>query len=612
MIDLIPSHPPLCFNFFSSRDSKKLHSYFNLTTTLFALLLNFLLNLEKNIKNLGANGIVQLSINLSIFFFFICINQFKFIADKLKNRNLELTIILIIFNLEKTFELQKECEDLKKFFVLIILYDVFVSEFIYHSKKHIILLFILILYMIIRISVIDFSFFIINFFTFFIFGLRSFFRFFLKTLVLLQEKEIVLNEVSDTLNLSQKILNNIDFGIYAFKNKETLFINPTFKNLLGCNSDFTDIIERMNYYFTISDIFKKLRKLLCFDMKNPQEYYNFYEKIEKISDHCHIFSSKNNTEKNINIPDAIKNKKVISHNRSFSDNNTTHHYTLKNFIESLLQENSLEEKNSILNISQPNPKKISISNKPCLKNKDSISSYSRSRTSQLKNKHLSFSNLTKRISNIFTKLEKKENNFFKMEQSNVKLIKSIFFSEIADNDKSKIFYFSLYKIEESGIYYLVVHEVEWAQLNNLIKEFQETQSKILASLSHELRTPLNSIIILSKELKSNQFLPKDEHVLAPMLANIKLLSLIVNDLLDFSEITYGKMKILESNFDLEEVLIETIENYKQLADYKNIFVDLRMDSQIGKFIRSDRTRILQILSNLMSKCFLFKNLIHTK
>ena len=134
---------------------------------------------------------------------------------------------------------------------------------------------------------------------------------------------------------------NIDFGIYAFKNNETLYINSTFKKWFGYNTNFTQIIERMNDYFTISDIFKKIRKLLCFDMKNPQEYNDFYGEIEKMSEHNNHYSSLNNIEQNINIPDIIKNKKAISHNRSFSEHTVTYQYTLKKFIENLIQENSV-------------------------------------------------------------------------------------------------------------------------------------------------------------------------------------------------------------------------------------------------------------------------------
>jgi signal transduction histidine kinase len=135
----------------------------------------------------------------------------------------------------------------------------------------------------------------------------------------------------------------------------------------------------------------------------------------------------------------------------------------------------------------------------------------------------------------------------------------------------------------------------------------QAKSRFLASMSHELRTPLNAIIGYS-EMLQEEAEEKGHEGAVPDLKKIRqagkqLLSLI-NDILDLSKIEASRMVLHPENFDLQSAIDEVCETVQPMIDRNgNTLVIERPEGPIPMF--ADKTRVLQILNNLLSNAAKF-------
>ncbi|MBU2628503.1 MAG: transporter substrate-binding domain-containing protein, partial [Proteobacteria bacterium] len=132
-----------------------------------------------------------------------------------------------------------------------------------------------------------------------------------------------------------------------------------------------------------------------------------------------------------------------------------------------------------------------------------------------------------------------------------------------------------------------------------------TKSDFLANLSHEVRTPLNGILgmtnvtlqtPLTRHQKKNLITVKDSasHLLG-----------VITDILDFSTIEAGKMRIQAQAFDLTALLSGLELTWAFQAREKGLAFSLVKDSNTPDYAISDPVRLRQILGNLISNAIKF-------
>ena len=145
------------------------------------------------------------------------------------------------------------------------------------------------------------------------------------------------------------------------------------------------------------------------------------------------------------------------------------------------------------------------------------------------------------------------------------------------------------------------------QTTTKLVEANEEKSKFLANMSHELRTPLNSIIGYSEILKEEvNDINKDD--LSKDLDKIHksgnhLLSLI-NDILDLSKIESGNVDLLYEEINLNNLINEVLEIIKPLSDKNNNTISIESAHNMT-YLKTDRTRLKQVLFNLLSNAAKF-------
>src|SRR6185503_1062606 len=130
-----------------------------------------------------------------------------------------------------------------------------------------------------------------------------------------------------------------------------------------------------------------------------------------------------------------------------------------------------------------------------------------------------------------------------------------------------------------------------------------------ANMSHELRTPLTSLLILARLLGDNiggNLNPKQVQFAQTIYASgMDLLSLI-NDLLDLAKIEAGAATAL--NFAparLDELREDLERAFRQVAQDKGLQFAITLDPSLPAAIRTDMTRLKQVLKNLLANAFKF-------
>jgi hypothetical protein len=131
------------------------------------------------------------------------------------------------------------------------------------------------------------------------------------------------------------------------------------------------------------------------------------------------------------------------------------------------------------------------------------------------------------------------------------------------------------------------------------------KDEFLAILGHELRTPLSAIMMWAKMLRSRSLSPQDvSDGIEAILRSAEAQSQLVNDLLDTSRITAGKLRLEKRETDLTALLREAVDAVSPLATDKKVNVEVHCGENIGRVL-SDPARLRQIIWNLLNNAVKF-------
>ena len=156
-----------------------------------------------------------------------------------------------------------------------------------------------------------------------------------------------------------------------------------------------------------------------------------------------------------------------------------------------------------------------------------------------------------------------------------------------------------------------------AQLTLINNELRKTSEKIhessrvkdefLSNVSHELRTPLNAILGYSDLMLDGvygQLSGQQIQSLDKIKKNSKMLLRLINDILDLSRMEEGHMPVLAEDFDVEELVGQTVEGVRALFLKKGLDIVVEYGDDLPR-INNDRGKIQQILLNLLSNALKF-------
>ncbi len=155
-----------------------------------------------------------------------------------------------------------------------------------------------------------------------------------------------------------------------------------------------------------------------------------------------------------------------------------------------------------------------------------------------------------------------------------------------------------------------------AELNHSNKQLQQAKEKadaanlaksaFLASMNHELRTPMNAILGFSQLLSRDPGLsPEHQKHLSIIRRSGGHLLTLINDVLDMSKIEAGRTTLNENSFDLHRLLDDLEDMLGLRAKKKGLSLLVEHGSDVPQYVRSDETKLRQILINLIGNAIKF-------
>jgi CheY-like chemotaxis protein len=161
-----------------------------------------------------------------------------------------------------------------------------------------------------------------------------------------------------------------------------------------------------------------------------------------------------------------------------------------------------------------------------------------------------------------------------------------------------------------------LHKVQLRKLNQRNEELKATHEALIraqvhkdefvAAVGHELRTPMNVILgfngVLRRELSDNT---EQLAVVGHIRRSTEHLLKVVNDILDFSQLQAGKLRLNRVDFALQTLQDALQQRHAEKAQEKGLSLQFERDANLPERLHGDPNRWLQILGNLIDNAIKF-------
>ena len=131
------------------------------------------------------------------------------------------------------------------------------------------------------------------------------------------------------------------------------------------------------------------------------------------------------------------------------------------------------------------------------------------------------------------------------------------------------------------------------------------KANFFSNLSHELRTPFGGVLGNLELLADSSLTEEQRDLLEVAQLSTETLLSVINDILSFSKLEEGKVKLECIPIDIEESLDELLELLTPLAVSKGVELYGWSDTSVPKQLMGDPTRIRQVLTNLIGNAIKF-------
>jgi hypothetical protein len=160
-----------------------------------------------------------------------------------------------------------------------------------------------------------------------------------------------------------------------------------------------------------------------------------------------------------------------------------------------------------------------------------------------------------------------------------------------------------------GVMLDITQRVRFAETLSEAKEAAESankaKSQFLANISHEIRTPMNGILGLTELALESDLTQQQRLQMGAVHQSAQSLMMVIEDILDFSRIDGGKVRLEVSEFQVRQCVVFAARMFAAAAAEKDLELVCRFDPKLPAVLVGDAGRLRQILLNLVGNAVKF-------
>jgi signal transduction histidine kinase len=147
--------------------------------------------------------------------------------------------------------------------------------------------------------------------------------------------------------------------------------------------------------------------------------------------------------------------------------------------------------------------------------------------------------------------------------------------------------------------------IELYKAKQKTEEIAKLKTQFMSTVSHELRTPLYGVIGMTEIIENEHAELKDSKYINSLKFSAKYLLSLINDVLSLSKIESENIELIYEDVNFKSEIETIVNSMEVIAKQYNNSISLELAPNVPKYIKTDKTRLSQIIINLLSNALKF-------